>query len=163
MGLLVKGHANADLLIRVLISDAASLHLVVGGSAGTPYETSTSDLDVFIIGSDELGASKVRRALAPFVRRPIDLEHMTSCHFSKLATSLKEYHPPLTAGLSPYNFTELRFLTRVILGRCLLSDPLVDRRLNELTNCLRVASAFYLSSLLIMRYQDAYGLLWRSS
>lgn len=133
-------------------------HLAVGGSSGTPFETIVSDLDLFLIGSDDETALAIRREIGRFCGRSVDLEHMEKARFFKLTDELRRYRPQLSAGLSPFVFGDLRFLVRACQGSPIFSDNAIGNRLKEIREPLRIASAFYLSSLFVMRYQDAYGL-----
>lgn len=149
---------RTEALLR-LVRDAPASHLVIGGSSGTPYETCVSDLDAFLIADDDLIANAARTFVTSRSRRPIDLERMTRSRFDALAQMVRGYSPTLTAGFSPFSFSDLRFLARSRLGQPIITNPEVDETLAAVQGQLRVAAAFYLSSMFIMRYQDAFGLL----
>lgn len=142
----------------LLTYKARDSHLAIGGSSGTPFETIVSDLDLFLIGLDDDTALAIRREIGQLCGRSVDLEHMKAARFFELTNELRCYRPQLSAGLSPFSFGELRFLVRACQGSPIFSDNAIGNRLEEIREPLRIASAFYLSSLFVMRYQDAYGL-----
>lgn len=135
-------------------------HISIGGSRGTKRQTATSDTDLFVV-SDFQRASKeeLRAYLGLLLPAPIDLEYMTLARFYEVTSALLHYKPAASAGLSPFRFDELRFLVRVYRGEQLLRLDAVQARLDECADLLRQACAFYISSMYVMKYQDAYGLV----
>ena len=137
-------------------------HLVLGGSKGTQYETETSDTDVFLISDQREQANEVQQILR-CLKGPIDLESRTLDWLVGFSDRIRAYRPPLGTAFSPFSFSDLRFLTRVINGNVLIASPEVVRLLEGLAAPLRLAASSYLATMLVVRYQDAYGLLLSKS
>lgn len=126
-----------------------------GGSVGTRFATSTSDVDLFVIGSLEQ-ISSLSKALARAPR--LDLESMSLPIFYDLQERLLRYQPCLNGELPPFVFTELRFLARCSLGTLLHRSKRTEELLHETRTALRLAISAYVSSVFVNRYQDMVGL-----
>lgn len=134
-----------------------SIHLVQGGSIGTALETNVSDLDLFLI-SNEPDSDPINRYISSIKgTRSLDIETMSIDRFKCLVTSLEDFKLTIDGGFSPFKFSDLRFMTRASLGKIIIKDKKTISLLASIKNQLRLAALNYISSMYIMRYQDAYG------
>jgi hypothetical protein len=131
--------------------------LAVGGSTVSGLSTPASDLDLFLVAApgDEQAALRPLLEFLP----PHDLEVRTLEWLSMVDPKLRDYSPPVNAGLSPFSWMDLRFLARIVRGRILYGRGNLIEQIRSLEEPLRRALVAYVGTLYVMRYQDAYGLV----
>ncbi|MFI6517605.1 nucleotidyltransferase domain-containing protein [Spirillospora sp. NPDC050679] len=124
--------------------------VVVGGSLLTDCATPTSDLDLLVVGSPDEA-----RAAAAALESPsaVDLEVRAPEWLPLLAERLHGFTPCAAGGPSPFDFFDLRFLARVLLGEVIAGSPP-----ETLREPLRVALTDYFATWWSSTYLDVLGL-----
>ncbi|HKY42699.1 MAG TPA: hypothetical protein VJM50_06360 [Pyrinomonadaceae bacterium] len=141
--------------LQDLLDHGDRVLIAMGGSSLTDLRTPTSDTDFFAIADADL-LPKVKRLITS--RKRIDLEVRHVEWLDSITARLLEYEASVNAGPSEFSFWDLRFLTRIYLGRVLIQKGGVADKIASVHSQLRTTLATFFSSGFVTIYEDAVGL-----
>jgi hypothetical protein len=141
--------------LQELFDHSGHILIAMGGSSLTELRTPTSDTDFFAI-VDAFSLPKVKRLISSLSR--VDLEVRDIEWLEAITARLLEYEPTVNAGPSEFSFWDLRFLTRISLGRVLIQQGEIADKIASVRDQLRMTLAAFFSSGFVTIYEDAVGL-----
>lgn len=127
-----------------------------GGSKSLGWDTCTSDVDYYVIHKEPVDKNLHRRLNKGELS---DIEYMEYSQFRDLSNRLGNYIPNLSGQYPPFNFFELRFIARCLLGKLVFGNPQMLEEVKHIQAFLRPACVSVYCSEWINSYQDAIGLL----
>lgn len=143
-------------LIETLAGCGPEVSMWVGGSFISDYRNITSDLDLFFIGHvDEM--ELIERRLQGI--RHVDAEYMPTERLTKLVKILRDA-PQICSTTAPLlDYWDMRFITRILLGRSIRVADAHMAILKESRIALRNELIKYAALNFSTLYEDLYGLI----
>lgn len=138
-----------------IVGQGEKLVFALGGSSTTERRSRTSDTDLFAIAHRDV-LPRLASIASSFPRA--DLEARDLEWLDGFCALLASYQPSINAGPSPFNFMDLRFLARILLGTIVVSQGTLRDDLETYREPLRVALATYMSSYYVGTFEDVAGL-----